>query len=217
MQEANDEITNTERKIEGAIKIAAGGDFTENTIAPLIETFARSHPGLSVTIDFNSRNMNLSENNFDFAIRYGELKDSSDIAIKLTERDLRFAASLAYLAQHGTPAHPFELTAHRCITSSHKPWIYQSQGVKHSLAVKSIWQSNNGRVLVNNAINGNGIVYLPKDTIAFYDANACLETVLDDYALRAVPSWIVMPQRHYVPLRVRRLIAFIQEGVTHKK
>lgn len=213
MQEANDEQSNTQAKIEGSIKIAAGGDFAENTIAPLIDAFARQHCGLSITIDFNSRNMNLVDNNFYFAIRYGELKDSSDIVIKLTQRRLRFAASTEYLSIHGNPEHPTELSVHRCITSSHKPCVYVEGDTKKSLNVKSIWQSNNGRVLVNNTINGNGIVYLPEDTVAFYDHDNILVTILDEYALTAVPSWIVMPQPRYVPLRVRLLIEFIQQGL----
>ncbi len=213
MQEANDELSNTQTKIEGSIKIAAGGDFAENTIAPLIDTFAREYPGLSITIDFNSRNMSLAENNFDFAIRYGELKDSSDIAIRLIDRSLRFAASPEYLQRYGVPTHPIQLSEHRCITSSRRPWQYWDGDIKKSLTVKSIWQSNNGRVLVNNVINGNGIVYLPQDTIAIYDTENQLKSILEAYAIAAVPSWIVMPQRRYVLLRVRLLIEFIQNGV----
>lgn len=214
MQEANDELSDTQTSLEGTIKIAAGGDYAENTIAPLIDAFARAHPDVSIVIDFNSNNLSLLENNFDFAIRYGELKDSADIAIKLTQRALRFACSVKYLSQYGEPKHPSELIQHRCITSSRRPWQYleTQTGETRSISVRSIWQSNNGRVLVNNAINGNGIIYLPQDTIAFYDKQQSLQTILADYARPTVPSWIVMPQRKYVPLRVRRLVEFIRDG-----
>ena len=215
-QEANDSLTAGQNRLEGAIKIAAGGDFAELVITPIITEFAKRHPNLHIAINFNSSNENLVENNYDFAIRYGALNDSNIIARKLATRALRFACSESYLQEYGEPKHPRDLVRHRCLTSGTRPWTFVENGKNKSINANAVWQSNNARALVENALQGNGIVYLPTDTIAYYDNEKQLKSVLIDYALNDVPSWIVYPQREYIPARVRKLIEFILQRIEQK-
>jgi DNA-binding transcriptional LysR family regulator len=217
MQEANDEATQQQTNMQGNIKIAAGGDYSEIVIAPIISEFATLHPMIRIEMDFNNRNINLLENNVDVAIRYGQLKDSANIAQKLSSRSLMFAASQDYLDVYPVPKHPRDLKHHRCITSGSRPWQYfdgslQRTNKKHvPVDINSVWQSNSARAMVQHAINGNGIVYLPQDTIEQFDTKRQLVPVLQEYAIQNMPTWLVYPKRQYVPIRVRALMDFIIE------
>src|SRR3546814_7203403 len=51
----------------------------------------------------------------DVAIRIGALRDSSLVARKLGTSRMAVVASPDYLARHGTPAHPDDLTRHKGI------------------------------------------------------------------------------------------------------
>ena len=80
-------------ELSGHIRISAAGDFAETTISEALAQFVKQHPGLSIDIDFNTRVVNLVDEGFDFAIRYGQLKESNLVARKLIERRLVAAAA----------------------------------------------------------------------------------------------------------------------------
>ncbi|MEM8810818.1 MAG: LysR family transcriptional regulator, partial [Cyanobacteria bacterium P01_G01_bin.38] len=88
LEEANQVVVGETAEVVGRIRVAAAGAFAERYVAPLLAEFASQHPKVQVEIDFNSRNINLIDEGFDFAVRYGVLEDSSLIARKLTGRTL---------------------------------------------------------------------------------------------------------------------------------
>lgn len=55
--------------------------------------FTQQHPELTVDIDFNSRLVNFVEDGINFAVRYGELTNSSLIARKLVSRSMMAATN----------------------------------------------------------------------------------------------------------------------------
>jgi DNA-binding transcriptional LysR family regulator len=60
--------------------------------------------------------INLVDEGFDFAVRNGQLEDSTDlIARPLSWHDMRLCAAPSYLARYGTPASPDELMQHQAI------------------------------------------------------------------------------------------------------
>jgi DNA-binding transcriptional LysR family regulator len=214
MQEANDEAKQEHVNMSGAIKIAAGGDYSELVIGPIISKFAKRHPAVKIEINFSDKNQNLVENNYDFAIRYGELIDSSNIAKKISVRQLRFAASQSYLDEKGVPSHPKELRNHRCIVSGNRQWRYLENEKTRTTTVDPIWKSNSAKLIIKHAIDGNGICYLPSDTIKHYDTESNLTSVLSDFAYKNMPTYLVYPNRDYVPKRVGLLMDFIIQATS---
>ena len=114
LEEANQSAAGDRAQIAGRIRVSAAGPFAEQFVAPALARFASLHPKLSVTIDFNSRLLNLTEEGFDFAIRVGELEDSSLIARKMFPYRRIVCGSPAYLAVRGAPATPADLVGHEC-------------------------------------------------------------------------------------------------------
>ncbi|WP_292362811.1 substrate binding domain-containing protein, partial [Methylophaga sp. UBA1464] len=118
LQQANEQVNQQQLQLSGTLRVSAAGGFAEHFVAPALMTFAQQHPQLTVEIDFNSRMVNFVEDEVDFAVRYGELADSSLIARKLISRPMMAAASPEYLKQYGTPTHPNQLKSHSCIISN---------------------------------------------------------------------------------------------------
>ncbi len=214
MQEANDEAKKEQTNMSGTIKIAAGGDYSELVIGPIISEFANRHPAVKIDINFNDKNQNLIENNYDFAIRYGELNDSNNIAKTISVRKLRFAASQSYLREHGEPLHPRELAKHRCIASGNRRWRFMENGKVRTTTVDPIWKSNSAKLIIKHAIDGNGICYLPSDTIEHFDKESKLISILAPYAHKHMPTFLVYPDKDYVPKRVRLLMDFVIQETT---
>ena len=209
LQQANEQVSQQQVHLSGTLRVSSAGGFAEYYVAPALMEFATQYPELSVDINFNSRLVNLLEDGIDFAIRYGELTDSSLVARKLVSRPLMAVASQEYLQQSGTPKHPSHLKHHSCIVANNDAWEFNVDGVTEYVKVKGRFRSNNASVVLEACKRGLGIAYLPKST--FYNAikEGYLVSVLEPYWGKGSSSWIVYQNKRFMPLRARLTIDFL--------
>lgn len=209
LQQANEQVNQQQLQLNGTLRVSAAGGFAEHFVAPALMTFAQQHPQLTVEIDFNSRMVNFVEDEVDFAVRYGELADSSLIARKLISRPMMAAASPEYLKQYGTPTHPNQLKNHSCIISNNDHWLFAVDGNQKSIRVRGRWRSNNANVVAHACEQGLGIAYMPKSTFNEGIKNDKLVAILEPFWGKGASSWIVYKNRHFQPLRARLAIDFL--------
>lgn len=215
LQQANERLDQQRFNLTGTLRVSAAGGFAENYIAPALMEFAQAHPELSIDIDFNSRMVNFVEDGIDFAIRYGELNDSSLIARKLVSRSMMLVASPDYLAKHGTPNHPSELKKHRCLIANNDHWSFDVNGSKQTFKVPTHWRSNNSNVVVAACEKGLGLAYLPESTFNQSVGSGRVKPVLQPYWSKGATSWIVYQNRQFMPLRARLAIDFLADKFSH--
>lgn len=209
IEEANQTVVGETAEVVGRIRVAAAGAFAERYVAPALADFARRHPQVKIEIDFNTRRIDLIEEGFDFAIRYGVLEDSSLMVRKLASRALVACASSDYLQQRGIPADPEELKDHACLRSNRDRWRFNYPDGPRDIRISGPWTSNNGPALAAAAIRGLGIVYTPQVNVQDELADGLLVPILQDFWDRDRATWIVYPSRRHLPLRVRRAIDFL--------
>ena len=214
MEEANATLLSASTELEGSIKISAAGDYSERFVAPCLARFGLNHPKLRIEMDFNPRNINLIDDGFDFAVRYGELSDSSMIARKLTERNIVAAASPQYLSKHGVPSHPHELAQHRGIVSVNNNWRFYDNNEAINVKIPVAWKSNSATSLLAAAVSGVGICYLPETTIAKALSTNELQAILTPFSLHSIPTWLVYPSQRFVPQRVRAAMDYLVEELS---
>ena len=203
MEEANTSIVTQTAQLEGRIRVSAAGDYAERFVAPSLARFCLQHPSLQIEMDFNPRNINLIDDGFDFAVRYGLLSDSNLVARKLTERNLIAAASPEYIERYGIPQHPNELTQHRCIVSVSENWRFQDNKRIFTVRVPTVWQSNSATSLVEACLSGLGVAYLPETTLQERLKSGELIALLSDYSAQSIPTWLVYPSKRFLARRVR--------------
>ncbi len=209
LQQANEQVNQQQLQLNGTLRVSAAGGFAEHFVAPALMTFAQQHPQLTVEIDFNSRMVNFVDDEVDFAVRYGELADSSLIARKLISRPMMAAASPEYLKQYGTPTHPNQLKNHSCIISNNDHWLFAVDGNQKNIRVRGRWRSNNANVVANACEQGLGIAYMPKSTFNEGIKSNKLVAILEPFWGKGASSWIVYKNRHFQPLRARLAIDFL--------
>ena len=83
----------------GRLRISATADFALTYLTPVFEEFATRFPEVSFELDLTPRSVDLVAENFDVAIRMGQLPDSQLVARKLGASARGLYASPAYLAQ----------------------------------------------------------------------------------------------------------------------
>ena len=158
--------------------------------------------------------IDLLKEEIDVAIRAVESVDPGFVAIKLAPNKRAFCASPGYLARHGQPKRPQELSKHQCVlpagTQPVHSWPYIAGKSAARVSVKPAFMAYNGELL-RDAIAGDiGIGLLP--TFLIYEdlrAGRIVE-ILKPYCVQKAWIYAVLPQRKYVPAKSRALIDFLK-------
>lgn len=167
LQEAEAEATARTVAVEGLLRVSAPAAFGVLHIAGLVAEFHQLHPAVTIELGLNDRVVDLLEERWDMAVRIGKLADSSLVARKLADVRMNVCASPHYLAEQGTPRTLDDLAEHDCLgytlsslagTSS---WSFGRDGGIR-VPIKGSLRANNGEVLAQAAIAGQGIVYGPR-------------------------------------------------------
>ncbi|PMH93208.1 LysR family transcriptional regulator, partial [Vibrio splendidus] len=202
-------------EVRGDIKVnCVGGYLGEVIIADLVNEFMQLYPDISISLDFSSNRVDLIEDAFDIAFRMGSLEDAGFIARKLLDIEMGTLASPEYFARKGKPSHPKDLIHHDCLTGSVRKWSFQAlDDTKKTVDVHVTGrlQCKNGRVLVQGAKSGNGIIRVP----TIY----CLQELNDGQLLQVFEEWVVPKvdfsaiyhRDRYQPSRIRTFIDFVKE------
>lgn len=208
IEEANQSAAGASAELAGRIRVSAAGMFAEERVAPVLARFARQNPRIAIEIDFDTRNADLIDQGFDFAIRYGVLADSGLIARKLTRRTMVCAASADYLARHGEPRHPTDLRHHACLRTNQDRWSFADPvtGAGIDVRIAGPWTANNGHALRHATVQGLGIAYTPEVNLTPALGTGEVVPILRGFEDKSRSSWIVYPERRHMPLRVRRAI-----------
>jgi len=191
-------------------------------VAPFAPLFHAQNPDVKLSLNLSDRVIDLAAEGFDFAVRVGDLPDSSLVSVRLADNRRLCVATPAYLAQHGTPQHPSELLQHNCLTlssdaSQTRGWAFKvppsdsSEGpeVVH-LRPNGPLDCSDGQVLHSWCLAGMGIAWRSTWEVENDIQSGQLVEVLADFAAPPNGIYGVFPQRKHLPLRLRLWIDFLK-------
>lgn len=211
--EAESEITARSSEATGLLRITAPLTFGVLHLAPLWPAFIEANPKVSLDITLSDRVVDLVEEGYDFAVRISTLPSSTLISRQLSSTRMVLCASPGYVAAHGTPTVPSDLSQHLLLAYSYWPdeWQFQRNGVAYKVAIRSVLRSNNGDTCRLAALAGQGITLQP-DFIVGRDVRAgALVALLPDYDAGTIGIHAVYASRKHLSVKVRRLIDFLAE------
>lgn len=209
----NEQTSGVSARLAGTLKLTAPLSFGLLHLSEVINTYARKHSQLNFQLDFSDRQVDLIEEGYELAIRIGELEDSSYQAKRLTSIRHVLCASPDYLSKMGIPDTTTELERHvflqYSLSKHSKLELTDVQGQKHSLTLNPRMQANNGDFLLNMAIKGHGITYLPRFLAYQALARGELVEVMQQYQLPVLHAYAVYPKNRFLSQRCRFFIDFI--------
>ncbi len=198
----------------GPIRIALPLSFGLKRVAPLLLDFAAQYPEVSLDMDYSDRRMNLIEEGIDLSIRITSRLAPADVARKLGVAHMYVVASPDYLARHGTPQRPDDLTHHEYLgyTLANTGSVhFLVDGQPKDVPVRSRLTASNGNVLVEAAARGMGITCHPDFIAEDYIADGRLVHILTDYEMPELGIYAMLPGNRHVPHRVRVLMDYLAE------
>lgn len=214
LEGAKKNIINLSETPRGQLRITAAGVFGENFIAPVVIDMARKYPDLKIELDFSSRIVDLIDEKFDVAIRFGHLQNSSLIAQKIASRREFICASESYLKNAPPLKRPKDLIRHNCLGSS--SWAFKEKGKVISVQIDGNFKSNNPRVILKAALAGVGIIRLPGSYVHDELKKGKLVSLLEEFNEGPKDIWAVTPVRLEQNINVKIFISEVKKALAKK-
>ena len=192
MAEIEDEIAalmEFRDKPSGSIKLTLSDHALESTVWPKLKPVLKDYPDISVELLLDSTFRNIVEEGFDAGVRLGESVEKDMIAVRIgPDWRLVAVASSSYLDEHGVPEHPKDLVRHVCINMRHETagslyaWEFAKDGQELRVRVDGQLTFNNSYAMIDAALNGYGIAYVPENIVERQIVSGELIQVLDDWS-----------------------------------
>jgi DNA-binding transcriptional LysR family regulator len=216
VETAESDLAIQSRTPRGPIRMSMPLTFGIERISPLLLDFLARYQAVSIDMEFSDSRQNLIEEGFDLSIRITSQLTSGDIARKLGISRIKVVASPDYLARHGEPRTPAELSNHEVLgytlaTTGSLRFIVDDH-VEH-IPFRSRINANNGSVLVEAAAQGLGITCQPDFIADRAIAAGRVRQILAEHAMPQLGVYAMLPSNRQVPHRVRMLMDFLAEGL----
>ncbi len=196
----------------GRLRVSMPSDFANVILGRLLADFIARHPAIELEIDLSPRRVDLIGENFDLAIRMGELSDDASLAAR---RLATFSASLyaapSYLARRGAPAEPEALMEHdtlRLLGRSGEPatWVLSRGEARWEGIPPGRATINSPELLTRLARAGAGVAIVNDHFAEPYLQSGELVHILRDWHAPPQTAWAVFPGRRLMPARTRVFI-----------
>jgi len=213
LEKARDMASAHTMEVKGTLRVHATLGLGQRLVAPAVREFLAHYPELNIDLNIGSRAANLLEAGYDVVIRSAQMGDSSLATRELSPVQYFICATPGYLAAHGTPQSPRDLTDHNCLVHSGQTradeWRFTDDGETTSVTVRGNLRTNNGIALYEAVKGGLGIARLPGYAVNL-DLRAGSLVPLFPNVLgwgRAIKAFY--PRSAHQPLRVRVFLDFV--------
>ncbi|MEM1090935.1 MAG: LysR substrate-binding domain-containing protein [Pseudomonadota bacterium] len=198
----------------GNLRINAPMTFGTMHLAKAVAEFMAEHPQVTVELVLNDRYVDPIEEGFDVSVRIGEpLVSTSLVTREITLTDLIICASPDYVANHGRPEEPSELSEHRCLHYGYQQsgnlWRVQGPDGEVSVNIGCVMWSNNGEALKDAAVAGQGIIMLPAFIVQAAIDEGQLEPLLTGYRPSPITLSVLYPRHRNLSAKVRLFADFL--------
>jgi DNA-binding transcriptional LysR family regulator len=215
LDEADSLASLLQSKVGGQLRISTSVAFGRRVATPLALRFMREQPDIHIDLSFDDRYVNLVEQGIDVALRMGRLADSALGARYLGTNPWLTAAAPDYLAAHGAPRVPPDLSTHNCLVYSSVQgddrWQFTGpSGEEVSVPVAGTLRSNNLSAVLAACRAGMGLAVLPWYVARESLADGAIVPVLADQSLPSQELHAVFPSPKLVPGKVRSFIDFVK-------
>jgi DNA-binding transcriptional LysR family regulator len=175
-------------KPSGTIRITAHDHAVRAVLWPALEKLLPDYPDIKVEIVIDYGLTDIVAERFDAGVRAGEMVAKDMVAVRIGG-DMRSAVvgAPSYFAKRPRPKTPQDLTTHACINlrlPTHGglyAWEFQKGGRELHVRVEGQLVFNGTAPMLDAALVGFGLAYVPEDTVQAHLADGRLTRVLADW------------------------------------
>lgn len=195
-------LTELREKPAGSLRITSVEHATDTIIAPVLARLLPNYPDIRVEVINDYALRDIVADRYDAGVRLGEQVAKDMIAVRIGP-DFRNAVvgAPSYFERRPRPRRPHDLTGHDCINlrlpTSGGLWTWPFARGARELRVRTEGQLvfNTVPLMVNMAMAGLGLAYLPEDVVQDHVAAGRLVRVLTDWSAPASGYHLYYPSR----------------------
>ena len=224
VREAEESLSNNRVSPSGRLRVDISTGMASDILIPALPDFFERYPDIRLDLGCSDRPVDLIEEGVDCAIRGGDLPDSALIARRIGVLRFATAATPAYFAKHGRPAHPRDLGAHRCInyfsskTGKTMDWDFVRGDETIFIPVAACLAVNDSTAYMTAGLQGLGMIQMPSYMVEPMVAAGHMELALADWTSTPLPINVVYPHNRHLSAKVRVFVEWIADlFLTHPR
>ena len=217
LQDAVSEAASSRDRPSGVIRISASESAAKLLVRNVLPSFLTRYPDIHVEIVVDTRLVDIVADGFDAGIRVLQDVPRDMIAARFGG-DMRFmaVASPDYLRQHPAPQAPHDLVQHRCIRFRFESgalyrWDLERRGKSASIDVEGPMTLGNVNLMIEAALNGIGVAWVPDYLAAEHVASGRLVHLLADWSPSFPGLCLYYPANRHPPTALQLFAAAVRE------
>ena len=204
-------------KPSGTVRVTATKHAVSTVVMPVLPRFLASHPDIRVEMIVDDNLTDIVAERIDAGIRFGDIVEKDMIAVRIGP-DIRMAVvgAPSYFADHKVPRTPRELAGHRCInyrrvrSGGLYAWDFEDKGRPFQVRVEGPLSFNNGDLIREAALAGQGLAYVYDDEVAADIKAGRLKRILEKWCPTFPGYYLYHPSRRQTPPALAALIAALR-------
>lgn len=189
-------------KPAGTVRITLSDHAMESVVWPKLSPILADYPDIRLELSIDNSFRNIVEDGFDAGVRLGESLEKDMVAVRIGP-DWRLVAvgSPGYFKSRAIPKTPQELMRQNCINrrldrlGSLYAWEFEKDGEEVRVRVEGQLTFNASRDMVDAALQGHGIAFVPESDVEQHLAAGRLQLVLDDWSQKFPGYYLYYPSR----------------------
>lgn len=217
LEDAVNEVASARDRPSGSIRISASESAAKSLVRQVLPDFLAAYPDIHIEFVVDTRLVDIVADGFDAGIRVLQDVPRDMVAIRFGP-DMRFAAvaSPDYLARHEPPKAPHDLAQHRCIRFRFESgalyrWDLEHRGKSASVDVDGPMTLGNLNLMVEAALVGIGIAWVPGYLVAEHLASGRLVQLLPEWSPSFPGLCLYYPANRHPPTALRLFAQAVRE------
>lgn len=216
-----EDIVETERQAageyhapRGELLITVPVLFGRLHVLPIVTEFLMVYPEINVRLALSDHNQHLLDDHIDIAVRIGVLPDSSQMATRVGTMRTVVCASPQFLASHGIPRLPRDLSALPVVNfdflSPSSTWLFRfpETATVREVPISPRLTVSMAEAAVRAAIQGTGVTRVLHYQCAEAVQQGDLRILLQDYELEPLPVHLLHAEGRMLPSKTRTFLDF---------
>lgn len=208
----------SDRQQDAHLRVTAPPSFALTALGPNIAKFLLQYPRITVDLMVTSAVPNMVSERIDVSFVLRDELDSKLPHLRLGPSGRAFCASPSYLARHGTPETPADLSRHKCLANIvagvSEGWFVKLGRKLKPIQVEAQLLADNGEILRRACLDGAGIGNFYKFHVRENLKNGDLVEVLSAYQPDSNFVYAITPHREMILPQVGLFIEFVRSVVT---
>ncbi|HEX7935478.1 MAG TPA: LysR family transcriptional regulator [Paraburkholderia sp.] len=195
-------------------------DYAANAyVWPRLQKLLRQYPDIKVELVSDYGLTDIVADRYDIGVRLGDQIEKDMVAARIApDMTMAIVGAPAYLKSHPAPESPQDLTRHNCINlrlptrDSLLPWELSKRRRELQVRVQGQLIFNNVYQMLDAALAGFGLAYVPEDLAEKHVEAGRLKWVLKDWCPTFVGHHVYYPRRRQSSRAVVLVVEALKAG-----